>query len=213
MSIENVVAQNLLQIKAIKLSPQNPFTWASGMRSPIYCDNRISLSFPDVRNIIINGFVELSKKMNNIDMICGVATAGIPHGAILADRMNLPFSYVRASAKTHGRQNQIEGEIPQGSNILVIEDLISTGGSSLEAVEVLRNNDHKVEAVFAIFNYGFDIAKQNFKNADCPYYSLTNYSALLKEAVESNYITTDEKNVLSNWSDDPSNWYNNNYKN
>jgi len=146
-------------------------------------------------------------------MVCGVATAGIPHGAILADRLNLPFSYVRASAKSHGRQNQIEGEIPLGSNILVIEDLISTGGSSLEAVEVLKNNNHKVEAVFAIFNYGFDIAKQNFKSADCPFYSLTNYSALLKEAVESNYITTDEKIILSNWSDDPSNWYNNNYKN
>ncbi|MFZ1704272.1 MAG: orotate phosphoribosyltransferase [Saprospiraceae bacterium] len=208
MSLKNEVARNLLQIKAIKLNPQNPFTWASGMRSPIYCDNRLSLSYPDVRNLVIRGFVEVSKKFESIQAICGVATAGIPHGALLADRLNLPFAYVRSSAKSHGRQNQIEGELSPGSKVIVIEDLISTGGSSLEAVQVLRQSGMEVLGVLAIFDYGFDKAFDNFKNAQCPYQSLSNYDALLEEALAIQYISSEEKDILASWRKDPEQWFN-----
>jgi orotate phosphoribosyltransferase len=207
MSTEKLIAQKLLQINAIKLNPQNPFTWASGIKSPIYCDNRISLSYPEVRNIIKNAFSEVSQSFGEIDMIAGVATAGIAHGVLLADNINKPFCYVRSAPKGHGRQNLIEGEIPPKSKILVVEDLISTGGSSIEVVEILRNEGHSVLVVLAIFDYGFEKAKDNFRINDCKYLTLSNYQALLKEAIESNYITESDASVLAEWNKDPKAWY------
>ena len=207
MNIENKIAQNLLQIKAIKLSPQNPFTWASGMRSPIYCDNRITLSYPDVRNDVKNGFIVLSSQFGSIDMIAGVATAGIAHGALLADALGLPFCYVRSAPKGHGRQNQIEGEIQPNSRILVVEDLISTGGSSIDVVEVLRKEGHEILGVISVFEYGFEKARENFLNNQCKYRSLSNYNVLVKEAVDTKYITSEEADILSSWNKDPENWY------
>lgn len=209
MALENVIAQNLLQIKAIKLNPQNPFTWASGMRSPIYCDNRVALSHPSARDVIMDGFIEKINSLGDYDAICGVATAGIPHGAILADRLQKPFAYVRSSAKSHGRQNVIEGDIQPGTKVLVIEDLISTGGSSLEAVEKLREQNIDVVAVLAIFDYGFQKAKNNFAQADCPYTTLSHYDALLEEATRLAYISEQEKQELSLWRQDPENWFTN----
>jgi orotate phosphoribosyltransferase len=211
MNIENLIAQNLLQIKAIKLSPQNPFTWASGMRSPIYCDNRITLSYPTVRNIIKKSLGTLSKSFGNIDIVAGVATAGIAHGALLADELDLPFCYVRSAPKGHGRQNQIEGEIAANSKILVVEDLISTGGSALEVVEILRAEGHEILGVMAIFDYGFEKAKENFRNSQCKYLSLSNYSALIQEARTSDYISEDQSVTLAQWNCDPQNWYQNNF--
>ena len=178
-SQDQQVAQHLLQIKAIKLSPQNPFVWASGRRSPIYCDNRISLSHPEVRTYLVSQLVEQSKGFGSIDGVAGVATAGIPHGALLADRLGLPFIYIRSKAKAHGRQNQIEGELQPGANYLVVEDLVSTGGSSLLAVEALREAGGTVAGVLALFTYGFPEAEQAFAKADCPLQTLSHYDALL----------------------------------
>ncbi len=211
MNIENIIAQNLLQIKAIKLSPQNPFTWASGIRSPIYCDNRVTLSYPMVRDLIKKSLADLSLSFGDMDMIAGVATAGIAHGALLADALHKPFCYVRSSPKGHGRQNQIEGEIQPKSKILVVEDLISTGGSSIEVVEILRAEGHEILGVIAIFDYGFEKAKENFGNVSCKYRSLSNYSALIQEARDTAYITDAESVTLSNWNSDPQNWYQNNF--
>ena len=212
MNVEKQVAQNLLQIKAIKLSPQNPFTWASGMRSPIYCDNRITLSYPEARNLIKMSFAKLASSFAGIDMIAGVATAGIAHGALLADQLNLPFCYVRSSPKEHGRQNQIEGEIHQGANILVVEDLISTGSSSLDVVHLLREKGYQVAGVIAIFDYGFEKSRQNFANSQCNYRTLSNYSALIKDAEATNYISQEEALILNKWNSDPQNWHQNNFK-
>jgi len=211
MNIENLIAQKLLQIKAIKLNPQNPFTWASGMRSPIYCDNRVTLSYPMVRDLIKKSLADLSLTFGDIDMIAGVATAGIAHGALLADTLHKPFCYVRSAPKGHGRQNQIEGEIQPKSKILVVEDLISTGGSSIEVVEILRSEGHEILGVIAIFDYGFEKAKENFGNVNCKYRSLSNYSALIQEARATDYITADEAVTLSKWNSDPQNWYQNNF--
>lgn len=212
MNVEKQVAQNLLQIKAIKLSPQNPFTWASGMRSPIYCDNRITLSYPEARNLIKMSFAKLASSFAGIDMIAGVATAGIAHGALLADQLNLPFCYVRSSPKEHGRQNQIEGEIHQEASILVVEDLISTGSSSLDVVHLLREKGYQVAGVIAIFDYGFEKSRQNFANSQCNYRTLSNYSALIKEAEATNYVSQEEALILNKWNSDPQNWYQNNFK-
>lgn len=209
--IDKNIAQKLLQINAIKLSLQNPFTWASGIKSPIYCDNRVTLSYPLIRKEIKEGFAELSKKFLDFDHISGVATAGIAHGALLADYLNLPFSYVRSSAKKHGRQNKIEGEIAEGSKILVIEDLISTGGSSILAVDDLRENGYEVIGVMAIFTYEFQKAKDNFEKANCKFATLSNYSTLLSEASEAKYISEKEVAILSDWSKDPNGWYDRNY--
>lgn len=211
MNIENKIAQNLLQIKAIKLNPQNPFTWASGMRSPIYCDNRITLSYPDIRNEIKAGFVSLALQFGKIDMIAGVATAGIAHGALLADALNLPFAYVRSAPKGHGRQNQIEGEIQPESKILVVEDLISTGGSSIEVVEILRREGHEALGVIAVFDYGFEKAKENFRKAGCKYVTLSNYDVLIHEASVANYISQEEQATLASWNKSPEDWYANNF--
>ncbi|MFZ1752060.1 MAG: orotate phosphoribosyltransferase [Saprospiraceae bacterium] len=212
MMTEKLIAQKLLQIKAIKLNPQNPFTWASGMRSPIYCDNRITLSYPDVRDLIKNALVALANNFENIHAIAGVATAGIAHGALLADGLHLPFAYVRSAPKQHGRQNQIEGEIPTNANVLIVEDLISTGKSSLEVVEILRNEGYNVLGVIAIFDYGFEKAQENFRKSKCKYLTLSNYSALLKEAKEINYITQEEQTMLQQWNSHPETWYDMNFK-
>lgn len=193
------VARLLLQIKAIKLSPQQPFTWASGIQSPIYCDNRLSLSYPEVRAEVIAGLVELSGGVTNFDMVAGVATAGIPHGALLADRLGLPFAYIRDKPKSHGRQNQIEGKIDAGARVLVIEDLISTGGSSLKAVEAIREHGAEVAAVMAIFTYGFPKASVAFGAANCPLLTITDYETMLHEAVAMSYIGADDLAALSAW--------------
>jgi orotate phosphoribosyltransferase len=202
------IVQLLMQINAIKLSPQNPFTWASGIKSPIYCDNRITLSFPEIRNQIVEEFVNLCNSIGPIDCIAGVATAGIPHGMLLADRLNKPFVYVRDKPKAHGKQNQIEGKLDIGSNVLVIEDLISTGQSSINAVEVLREYGVKVEAVFAIFDYNFEVAKENFEKIHCKYYTITNYNKLLTLAKETKQFDEATLDLLSKWRNNPKDWLN-----
>ena len=206
MNIANEVAEKLLQINAVKLSPQNPFTWASGIQSPIYCDNRLVLSFPAVRSFVIQAFVEKSAQFGAFDIVAGVATAGIPHGALLADRLEKPFIYVREKAKSHGRQNQIEGNIFAGAKILVIEDLISTGGSSLKAVETLREAGCEVVGIMAIFSYGFQKATDVFSAAKCPFDTLSQYSVLVEKAVEMKYISPDDLETLQNWRESPTTW-------
>jgi orotate phosphoribosyltransferase len=206
MTLSENIAHNLLQINAVKLSPQNPFTWASGIKSPIYCDNRITLSFPAVRDLIINGFVEKSKTFEPFDIVAGVATAGIPHGALLADRLAKPFIYVREKAKSHGRQNQIEGLITEGCRVLVIEDLISTGGSSLKAVETLREAGCIIVGILAIFTYGFDKAKSVFQEAHCPFDTLSDYDTLIAQAIDNQYVMPEELATLSAWRLSPETW-------
>lgn len=199
MNLASEVAKRLLQIKAIKLSPQNPFTWASGIKSPIYCDNRIVLSYPKAREVVKAGLVEKSKEYGDFDVIAGVATAGIAHGMMLADALEKPFIYVRSSAKGHGRQNLIEGELPEGKTVLVIEDLISTGGSSIKAIEALRDNGATVVGCMAIFTYGFQKAVDAFAKADCKFSTLSNYDALITEAIDSQYITKNDMDFLVDW--------------
>jgi orotate phosphoribosyltransferase len=189
----------LLQIKAIRLNPQNPFTWASGIKSPIYCDNRMILSYPTTRNFIKEKLAEKSKDFDTFDVVAGVATAGIAHGMLLADALNVPFIYVRDKAKGHGRQNQIEGDLKPNSRVLVVEDLISTGGSSLKAVDVLKEAGGEVIGVLAIFTYGFEKADQAFSNANCPLKTLSNYDALIPEAIENQYISDSDLNFLKSW--------------
>lgn len=205
-SQERAVARQLLQIKAIKLNPQNPFTWASGRRSPIYCDNRVVLSHPAVRRFVAEQLVMASSAFQPFAGVAGVATAGIPHGALLADRLDVPFVYIRSSAKAHGRQNLIEGELLPGARYLVVEDLISTGGSSLQAVEALRQAGGEVAGVVALFSYGFAEAQAAFDTAHCPFATLSHYDALLTEAVASGYITTEEQSLLADWRQDPVAW-------
>lgn len=205
-SIASEIALRLLQIKAIKLSPQMPFTWASGLRSPIYCDNRMVLSDPDARELVVHMMQEKARLMGLFEVVAGVATAGIPHGVLLADRMRLPFVYVRDKAKGHGRQNVIEGELKPGTSVLVVEDLISTGGSSLKAVEALREAGAAVVGVLAIFSYGFSDAQASFEAAHCPLITLSHYDALLAEAVRMEYISPQEQTVLAAWRLDPRAW-------
>lgn len=206
MNLQQSTARALLEIHAVKLSPKNPFTWASGLRSPIYCDNRIILSHPKIRKLIISGIQEVAKLHFDFDGVAGVATAGIPHGALLSDRMNLPFIYVRSSAKKHGRTNVIEGDISTMSRVLVIEDLISTGGSSLEAVAQLQQENVEVAGVLAIFNYEFEVAKNNFESKQIPFLTLTNYSTLIEEAKALDYISEEDYSMLLSWSSDPKAW-------
>lgn len=203
------IAEYLLQIKAIKLNLASPFTWASGWKSPIYCDNRVTLSYPIIRNFIRQQFVEIIKnEYGTPDVIAGVATGGIAHGALVAQDMGLPFVYVRASEKKHGLGNQIEGVIESGQSVVVIEDLISTGTSSLNAVEALRNNGCNVKGLVAIFSYNFPLAEQNFKNAKCAYQTLTNYDVLLERALEERYIKEADIESLKNWKINPESWGN-----
>ncbi len=200
-------AELLLQINAIKLNPGNPFTWASGWKSPIYCDNRIILSFPAIRNFVRD---EFSKKIENQfgkpDVIAGVATGAIGIGILVAESMGLPFVYVRPEPRKHGRQNQIEGFLQKGQNVVVVEDLISTGNSSLQAVEALREAGANIKGMAAIFTYGFDIAEENFKKANLELYTLSNYQNLLSLALAKSYITEKEELTLREWSVNPSTW-------
>jgi orotate phosphoribosyltransferase len=204
---EQQVAEFLLQIKAIKLQPNNPFTWASGWKSPIYCDNRISLSHPTVRTYIRQQLTKLIQdKFGAVGCIAGVATAGIPQGVLVAQELGLPFIYVRDKPKGHGRGNIIEGDDMTGKRVVVIEDLISTGKSSLQAVEALREAGYSVAGLAAIFTYEFDIATENFNEAKCPFVTLSNYSALIKYAEQNNYVTSADIDMLRKWREDPSVW-------
>lgn len=194
------VAEFLLDIKAIQLSPENLFTWASGIQSPIYCDNRKSLSYPALRTYIKNSFQELvNDKFKEVDAISGVATAGIAHGALLADALELPFSYIRSKPKGHGLQNLIEGEIKEGSKVLVVEDLISTGMSSLKAVEALKANNIEVVGLVAIFTYGFSQSKEAFSAADCPYYTLSDFDTLLKLTEDKKIFDIKKIDFMRSW--------------
>jgi orotate phosphoribosyltransferase len=201
------VAEFLLQIKAVKLQPENPFTWASGIKSPIYCDNRKTLSYPQIRTFIRQTFVDtINKHFAKPDVIAGVATGGIAIGALIAQEMGLPFIYVRSEAKKHGLTNLIEGDVESGQNVVVIEDLISTGGSSLKAVEALREKGCTVKGMAAIFTYGFDEAEQNFKKAKCNLKTLTDYNTLINTALTKEYITEKELESLKKWRANPSTW-------
>ena len=200
-------AEVLLHINAIKLSPNAPFTWASGWKSPIYCDNRLVLSYPTIRNYIKS---ELAKNIENLygkpDVIAGVATGAIGIGAIVADDLGLPFVYVRPEAKKHGRQNQIEGRLEKGQSVVVVEDLVSTGKSSLNAVEALKSASVNVKGMAAIFTYGFERSKTNFKEKNIELHTLSNYETLLEQALDTGFINDKELNVLSQWNSNPSEW-------
>ena len=200
-------AELLLQINAIKLNSKNPFTWASGWKSPIYCDNRIILSFPAVRNYVRDEFSKhIEDKFGKPDVIAGVATGAIGIGILVAEAMGLPFVYVRPEAKKHGRQNQVEGFFEKGQSVVVVEDLISTGGSSLQAVEALRNEGAVVKGMAAIFTYGFDVSIEKIKEANLDVFTLSNYDNLLKQAVAKQYINENEMTTLQEWRKNPSTW-------
>jgi orotate phosphoribosyltransferase len=200
-------AEYLLQINAIKLQPSNPFTWASGWKSPIYCDNRKTLSFPEVRSYIADSFATLVKELYpQADLIAGVATGAIAHGVLAADKIGLPFIYVRSGAKENGLGNQIEGYFKPGQKVVVIEDLISTGGSSLSAVKALREAGGIVLGMVAIFSYEFKKASDAFKAENCALNTLSNYSVLVNTAVSTGYIGQDEVDTLTKWRVDPANW-------
>jgi len=197
----------LLQINAIKLQPQNPFTWASGWKSPIYCDNRIILSYPPIRNYIRENLAkQIEMVYGKPEMIAGIATGAIGIGALVADYLNVPFCYVRPEPKSHGRKNQIEGYLQANTQVVVIEDLVSTGKSSLQAVDALREANATIKGMFAIFSYGFDKAKQNFEQKNVELHTLSNYEALLKEAEKSRYINEDEMKLLATWREHPDTW-------
>jgi orotate phosphoribosyltransferase len=207
MTNEKAVAEKLLQVAAVKLSPEKPFTWASGWKSPIYCDNRKILSFPYTRDFIKSEMCNvIFESYPNVDMLAGVATAGIPWGAMAADQLKLPYIYVRPKPKEHGLGNQIEGSFEAGKSVLVIEDLISTGKSSLEVVTVLKNAGLTVVGMVSIFTYGFPVATKAFEDAGVLYKSLTNYSSLIDLAVEKGQITPEIQQLLLQWSKDPANW-------
>lgn len=205
--ITRKVAQYLLQIQAVQLSPQKPFTWVSGIKSPIYCDNRKILSHPNIRNYVIEGFCKLiDEQYPHIDTVAGVATAGIAHAALIAWRQNLPMVYVRAQAKEHGMQNLIEGDIEKGQKVVVVEDLISTGKSTLAAVEALRDKGVDVLGAIAIFSYGFDETAKRFEQEDCPFQTLSNYDVLVEQALSLDYIKTQDYETLKEWRLNPNEW-------
>ena len=201
------IAKSLLQINAIILQPNNPFKWASGWNSPIYCDNRKTLSYPEIRNYIRQGLAAIVKNhYKGANVIAGVATAGIPHGALVAEELGLPFIYVRSQAKEHGKQNQIEGYFEAGQSVILVEDLISSGKSSLDAANVLRDAGMNVKGTVSIFTYGFDTATENFKDVGSEYVSLCDYNTLLPQAIEQQYIDKSELTVLQKWREAPSIW-------
>ena len=201
------VAEKLLEAKAIKLNYNNPFTWSSGWKSPIYCDNRLSLSYPKIRTFIKEALAKaLIEKFEGVEYIAGVATAGIPQGALVADLLDLPYIYVRPKPKEHGMGNQIEGKIDKGKKVVLIEDFISTGGSSLKAAEAIQNEEMKVIGMAAIFTYGFDVAEQNFERAKIPLVCLSDFNALLTTAVEKKYLDESQLIHVKSWRLDPANW-------
>jgi len=205
--IAEKTAELLLQIKAIKLNPQEPFTWSSGWKSPIYCDNRLILSYPQVRNFIKESLGEqIKKNFDQPDVIAGVATGAIGIGALVAEYLDLPFVYVRPEPKKHGRKNQIEGMIKPGQSVVVIEDLISTGKSSLNAVKALKNEEAEVKGMMAIFSYGFDVALENFKKENMNYKVLSNYQTLIEMAAEQKYLKDGDLENLESWRKNPSEW-------
>ncbi|MDI3319595.1 orotate phosphoribosyltransferase [Pinibacter soli] len=207
MTNEKVVAEKLLQINAIKLSPTAPFTWASGWKSPIYCDNRKTLSFPFIRDYVKSELCNvIFEQFQDADLLAGVATAGIPWGAMAADQLKLPYIYVRPKPKEHGLGNQIEGHFEKGQKTVVIEDLVSTGKSSLQAVDALRAAGLEVVGMVSIFTYGFAVAEKAFADAGVAYKSLTNYNSLIEIAIEKNIVTPDQQSILLNWREDPANW-------
>ncbi len=200
-------ASELLQIKAIKLQPDEPFTWASGWKSPIYCDNRVTLSHPDLRNFLKQELAKAVKKLYpDAEYIVGVATGAIAIGALVADEMSLPMVYVRPEPKKHGRQNQIEGDLKADSKVVVIEDLISTGGSSLKVVDVLRKNGAEVMGMIALFTYAFPVAEENFKQANCSLHTLSDYPNLINQVQDSGEIDQSSFDTLISWRQDPANW-------
>ncbi len=201
------VASDLLQIKAIKLNKENPFTWSSGWKSPIYCDNRLSLSFPATRTFIKEALADAAKKQfPGYEAVAGVATAGIPQGALLAEALGVPFVYVRSKPKGHGMENLIEGKVTPGQKVIVVEDLVSTGGSSLKAAEALTRSGFEVLGMLAIFTYGFPLADENFKNAGITLHCLSNYQIMLEKAMELGYINQSDVASLEEWRKDPANW-------
>jgi len=201
-----ILAAKLLETGAVRIRPDDPFTWASGMRSPIYCDNRILLSHPAVRSGLIELMVKVAKDFEIFNTIAGVATAGIPHGVLVADRLDQPFIYVRSKPKEHGRQNMIEGELPVGARVLVIEDLISTGMSSLQAVEAVRAAGAEVVGVLAVFQYGLPVAREAFDQAGCPFRTLTDFQTVIRVAAEKGLIEPKHLDLLGSWSADPRAW-------
>lgn len=206
-TLEKIFAAKLLDIKAIKLQPENPFTWASGWKSPFYCDNRKTLSYPELRNFVKLEIARvILENFPKVDAIAGVATGAIPQGALVADALCKPFVYVRSKPKDHGLENLIEGELKPGMNVVVIEDLISTGGSSLKAVEAIRNNGCNVAGMVASYTYGFDVAKKAFEDAKVKLITLTNYEAVLEVALKTGYITEDQVSILNEWRANPSQW-------
>jgi orotate phosphoribosyltransferase len=205
--LERIVALKLLKIKAVKLQPSNPFTWASGWKSPIYCDNRKTLSYPELRNFIKLELARIIReKYEQVDAIAGVATGAIAQGAMVAEELGLPFVYVRSSPKDHGLENLIEGDLRPGMKVIVIEDLISTGGSSLKAVEAIRTDGSEVIGMLAIFSYGFPIAEAAFHKAKVELTTLSNYDAVLEAALSTNYIHESELKALQEWRESPSTW-------
>ncbi|MBN1253355.1 MAG: orotate phosphoribosyltransferase [Bacteroidales bacterium] len=206
-NIEKIIAQELLQINAIKLNPANPFTWASGWKSPIYCDNRKILSYPKIREIVKNAFADmLIEEFGMPDVIAGVATGAIAHGMLVADILDIPFVYVRDSSKKHGLTNIIEGVLEANQKVVVIEDLVSTGGSSLKAVETIREKGAEVLGMLAIFSYGFEMAENNFNKANCKLETLTNYQILIDIALETKYIKETDIETLKQWRKNPDTW-------
>lgn len=206
-NLSNEVAQLLLKINAIKLNVEQPFTWASGWKSPIYCDNRKTYFYPEVRKKIVGAFVHYIKQhFPQTEVIAGVATGAIGYGALIAEQLGLPFIYVRSEPKKHGLENLIEGEKPEGKKVVVIEDLISTGGSSLKVVDALRNNHAEVLGLVAIFSYQFEVAHQAFADKQCLYYTLSNYHDLIENAIQLNYVESKHLETLSEWRKSPSTW-------
>ncbi len=206
-SLEMQIAARLLKIKAIKLQPANPFTWASGWKSPIYCDNRKTLSYPDLRNFIKLEIARIIlEKYPETEAIAGVATGAIAQGAMVANELNLPFVYIRSSKKDHGLENLIEGDLRPGQKVVIIEDLISTGASSLKAVEAIRKDGCEVLGMLAIFTYGFPIAENQFKDEKVELTTLSNYESVLKLALQTNYIKESDIKTLQEWRKDPANW-------
>jgi len=207
MSIEKEIAKSLLQIKAIKLNPANPFTWASGWNSPIYCDNRKILSYPAVRKQVYEAFAQvIGEKYPDADIIAGVATGAIAHGVLAAEKMGKPFIYVRSAPKSHGLANQVEGEYTPGAKVVVIEDLVSTGGSSLNAVQALRDAGVDVLGMVAIFTYGFPKAEENFAQNNVTLDTLSNYNAMIELAIEQGYVQPEDLETLKEWRKNPDTW-------